>query len=260
VSVGPLAGRRAVVTGAGRGIGEAIATALADAGASVVIAGRTAASLEALAAALRAAGARAEAFACDVTDEASVRRLGDAARQAGPVEILVNNAGDAASAPLAKITLEEWNRLLAVNATGVFLCTREFVPSMLERRWGRVVTIASVAGLQGGKYIAHYAAAKHAAIGFTRSVAAETEGSGVTVNAICPGYVDTEMTARTLDNVRRRTGLGAAEALAAILTSVGQSRLVSPAEVAAAVLRLCREDAGGVTGEAMVLEGGARSE
>ncbi len=259
MSPGSLAGRRAVVTGAGRGIGEAVATALAEAGASVVLAGRTAAPLEALAARLRAAGARAEAHECDVTDEASVRRLGEAAGRAGPVEILVNNAGDAASAPLAKITLEEWNRLLAVNATGVFLCTREFVPAMEARRWGRVVTIASVAGLHGGKYIAHYAAAKHAAIGFTRSVAAETEGSGVTVNAICPGYVDTEMTARTLANVRRRTGLGAAEALAAILATVGQSRLVSPAEVAAAVLRLCREDAGAVTGEAVVLEGGARS-
>jgi NAD(P)-dependent dehydrogenase (short-subunit alcohol dehydrogenase family) len=259
VSADFLAGRRAVITGAGRGIGAAVAQALAETGAAVVLAGRTPAPLETLAASLRAAGAEARAVRCDVTDETSVRRLGEEARRAGPVDILINNAGDAVSAPLAKVTLEEWNRVLAVNATGVFLCTREFLPAMVERRRGRVVTIASLAGLGGGKYIAPYAAAKHAAIGFTRSIAAETAGSGVTVNAVCPGYVDTEMTARTLANVRKRTGLGAAEALAAILATVGQSRLVSPAEVAAEVLRLCRDDAGGVTGEAIVLEGGARS-
>ncbi|HSQ60060.1 MAG TPA: SDR family NAD(P)-dependent oxidoreductase [Acidobacteriota bacterium] len=255
----PLVGRRAVVTGASRGIGAAVARALAEAGAAVVLAARTAEPLEALAAGLRGEGAEATAVPCDVTDEAAVRRLGERARGHGPVDILVNNAGDGASAPLARITLAEWNRTMAVNATATFLCTREFVPAMVERRHGRVVNIASVAALEGAKYVAHYAAAKHAVLGFTRSVSAETEGSGVTVNALCPAYVDTAMTARTVENVMSRTGLGAAEALAAVLATVGQSRLVSPSEVAAEVVRLCTDDAASVTGAAIVLDGGART-
>jgi NAD(P)-dependent dehydrogenase (short-subunit alcohol dehydrogenase family) len=257
VSTRGLAGRRAVVTGASRGIGATVAKALADAGAAVVVAARTADALEGLAASIRAAGGEATAVACDVTDEASVRRLGERARGLGPVDILVNNAGDGVSAPLAKITLAEWNRTLAVNATGTFLCTREFLPAMVERRRGRVINIASIAALGGAKYVAHYAAAKHAVVGFTRSVAAEAAGTGVTVNAICPGYVDTAMTARTVENVMGRTGLGAAEALAAVLASAGQPRLVAPSEVAAEVLRLCGDDAAAVTGEAIRLIGGA---
>jgi NAD(P)-dependent dehydrogenase (short-subunit alcohol dehydrogenase family) len=224
-----------------------------------VLAARTRETVERAAAALRASGADAEAVACDVTVEADVRRLAVEAGRKGPVDLLVLSAGDAASGPLATITLEEWNRLLTVNATGTFLCVREFAPAMAERRFGRIVVIASVAGLHGGKYIAHYAAAKHAVVGFVRSVAAEFEGRNVTVNALCPGYVDTAMTARTLENVRARTGLGPEEALAAILATVGQSRLVTPAEVAAEVVRLCRPETGSVTGEAIILDGGARS-
>ena len=246
------------MTGAGRGVGAAIAHALAEAGAAVVVAARTLAEIEAVAADLHARGARAWAVACDVTDEASVAALGQAAhRHLGDVDLLVNSAGDGASAPLRRISLAEWNRMLAVNATGTFLCTRAFVTGMVERGWGRVVNVASVAGLEGARYIAHYAAAKHAVIGFTRAVAAELAGSGVTINAVCPAYVDTALTERTVANVRAHAGLGHEEALAAVLASAGQERLLGVDEVAAAVLALCRDDAGATNGQSIVLRPGA---
>ena len=145
--------------------------------------------------------------------------------------------------------------MLAVNATGTFLCAREFVPRMVERGWGRVINVASIAGLEGAKFIAHYSAAKHAVVGFTRSIALELAGTGVTVNAVCPAYADTPMTERTLADVGARAGLSRDRALEAVLATTGQSRLVTPEEVAAAVLRLCREDAGPITGQAIVLDG-----
>ena len=197
-------------------------------------------------------------MSCDAADEASVKRLGEAARaHLGRVDILVNSAGTSSSAPLRKITLAEWNRVLAVNATGTFLCSREFLPAMVECGWGRLVNVASIAGLEGARYVAHYSAGKHAVIGFTRSVALEVAGTGVTANAVCPGYVDSPMTDATIANVQARTGLSREEALAAVLATTGQARLVTPAEVADAALALCGEDAGGVNGRAVVL--GARS-
>jgi NAD(P)-dependent dehydrogenase (short-subunit alcohol dehydrogenase family) len=249
-----LSGRSAVVTGGGRGIGAAVARALAAEGAAVVVAARTQGEIEQVASDLRKGGARAWAVACDVADERSVRAMAEEARaRLGKVEVLVNDAGGAASAPLARIALRDWEEMLAVNATGTFLCTRELVPGMVERRWGRVVNVASLAGLEGAKYVSHYSAAKHAVVGFTRSVARELQGTGVTVNAVCPGYVDSPMTERTLENVRARTGLGKEQALAAVLATTGQERLLATSEVADAVLGLLREDAADVTGQAIAL-------
>jgi len=251
-----LAGRVAVVTGAGRGIGAATARALADAGLSVVLAARTRDQIERQTAELVAMGRQAKAVVCDVTSEASVQALAREGAELGPVAVLVNNAGAAGSMPLVRTSLEEWNRLMAVNATGAFLCTRAFLPGMLERQWGRVVNVASTAGLRGGKYLAAYSAAKHALVGLTRSAAAEVDGTGVTVNAVCPGFVDTEMTAETVARIVAKTGRTREEALAAALASEGQARLITAEEVAAAVVSL---STAAVThppnGEALVLDG-----
>jgi NAD(P)-dependent dehydrogenase (short-subunit alcohol dehydrogenase family)/enamine deaminase RidA (YjgF/YER057c/UK114 family) len=220
----------------------------------VILAARTQKQVEGQAAALSASGRQAKAVVCDVTSEASVEALSATAAELGPVSVLVNNAGAAASMPLGRTSLEDWNRLFAVNATGAFLCSRAFLPGMLERRQGRVVNVASTAGLMGGKYLAAYTATKHALVGLTRSLAAEVAGTGVTVNAVCPGFVDTEMTAETISRIVSKTGRTPAEALKAALASAGQSRLITPEEVAAAVVSL---STGGdpPNGEALVLDG-----
>ncbi len=253
----PLHGKTAVVTGGGRGIGAAIARALAEAGAELIISARTRAQIEIVAAELTGAGHRAQALACDVTDETSVAELArDAHERMGRIDILVNNAGVAHSAPLRRINLDDWNRLFAVNATGTFLCTRAFLPGMVERGWGRVVNIASVAALSGAKYIAAYAAAKHAVLGLTRSVAAEVAANGVTVNAVCPGFVDTDMTRESVERIVAKTGMSKDQALQAILDQTPQRRLIAPEEVAHAVLALCDDKAKSITGQAIVLDGG----
>jgi len=245
-----LAGKRAVITGGGRGIGAAIAKVLADAGVGVLVAARSQSEVDAVAKALRAQGHRAGAASADVSRPESVAALARAATEVlGEIDILINNAGSSSSAPLKRITLDEWNRLLAVNATSTFLCTQAFLPGMLERKWGRVVNIASVAGLHGAKYIAAYSAAKHAVVGFTRSMAAEVAGSGVTVNAVCPGYVDTPMTDQSLDRIMQSTGKSRTEALEAVLAHSGQSGLITADEVAGAVLAVCLGSENGATVE-----------
>ena len=254
----PLAGRGAVITGGGRGIGEAIARRLAADGAGVVISARSKDEIEALAESLRRDGHRATAVACDVTDPEQIQGLLEQAnRDLGQVDILVNNAGVASSAPLKAVTLEEWNRLFSVNATGTFLGTQAFLPEMVARGWGRVVNVASIAGKMGAPYISAYAASKHAVIGFTRSVALEVAAKGVTVNAVCPGYVRTEMSETTVRNIVAKTGLDAEQARRNLETMSPQGRIFEADEVAHLVSSLCDPRARGVNGQAVVLDGGA---
>jgi len=251
-----LTGRAALVTGGGRGIGAAVARALARAGASVAVAARTMEQVVEVAGELRTDGYEAYAFQCDVTKPFDVRDVTLGAREAmGHVDILVNNAGIAPSNPLKRITLTEWNRVMEVNATGTFLCTQAGLPDMLERRWGRVVNVASVAGLAGARYIAAYAASKHAVVGFTRAVAAEVAGTGVTVNAVCPGYVDTPMTDEAVARIMVRTGADREEALRMLLEHAGQARLLRAAEVADAVVALCLDGSETRNGEANPMDG-----
>ncbi len=253
-----LAGRTVVVTGAGRGIGAAVARSLANAGARVAMVSRTPAQLTQVAAEIGAAGPEVVTFTCDVSDAKSVAELARAVEQRlGAVDILVNNAGVGFSGPVARTPLDDWSRVMAINATGAFLCTQAFLPGMVERRWGRIVYVASVAGLTGGKYIAAYAASKHAVLGLARSVAAEVAEAGVTANAVCPGYVDTEMTRESVDRIMQKTGKSRDEAMAAILATTPQRRLITSEEVAHAVLSLCDEEARGINGEAVVIDGGA---
>jgi NAD(P)-dependent dehydrogenase (short-subunit alcohol dehydrogenase family) len=252
-----LAGKGAVVTGGGRGIGAASARALCDAGAAVVLAARTESQIEGLASELRNAGHSAWAIPCDVTSEDSVHQLAAAAgAQLGHVDILVNNAGIARSAPLHRQSLEEWNLVMAVNATGSFLCARAVAAGMAERGWGRIVNIASIAARTGARYIAAYAASKHAMLGLTRCLAAELAARGVTANAVCPGYVNTEMTTESIERIVSKTGLSHDEALASILASTPQGRLIEPEEVAHAVLALCSDNARGINGQAIGIDGG----
>lgn len=247
----------AVITGGGRGIGAVVAAALAEAGARVVVSARSQDEINRVAADLRGAGKQAWAIPCDVTDPEQVSHLEASARERlGMVEILVNNAGIASSAPLGAIALEEWNRLMAVNATGTFLCTQAFVPAMIEAGWGRVVNIASIAGKAGHPYIAAYCASKHAVIGFTRAVAMEVARKGVTVNAICPGYVDTPMTDQSVANISAKTGLSEQQARERLRALSPQNRLIEPVEIAHQVLALCDPRARGVNGQAIVLDGG----
>ncbi len=246
-----------MVTGGGSGIGAAVAAELAREGAAVVVTARRTDRIERVATEIRGAGGQAWAVHCDVTDPGSVTDLAKSAARHGSVDILVNNAGVAHSAPLAKTSLEDWNRVLAVNATGTFLCTRAFLSGMLERKRGSIVNVASVAGLEGGagRYIAAYAAAKHAVIGLTRSIAAEVEGTGVTCNAVCPGFVDTEMTQESVDRVVEKTGKSPTDALQALLASASQRRLITADEVAQAVLALADLNGKRVNGTAKELHG-----
>jgi NAD(P)-dependent dehydrogenase (short-subunit alcohol dehydrogenase family) len=253
----PLEGGGAVVTGGGRGIGAAVARALAAEGARVVVAARTGGEVETVAREIVASGGTAWPARVDVTEEASVASLAtEATGRVGAVDVLVTCAGVAWSAPLARQTLADWERIFAVNVTGTFLVTRAFLPAMMERGYGRVIHIASVAGLAGAKYIAAYAASKHAVVGFTRAVAAEAAPRGVTVNALCPGYVDTGMTEESVARIVERAGLSESEARAAILATSPQGRLIEPGEVARAVTWLCEDAARGVNGQAIVIDGG----
>jgi NAD(P)-dependent dehydrogenase (short-subunit alcohol dehydrogenase family) len=250
-------GRCALVTGGGRGIGAETAVALAELGARVSVAARNEAQVVEVARTIREAGHEGFAFRCDVTDPHQVRDMVQSAREAmGRVDILVNNAGTANSNPLSRVTLTEWRHVMEVNATGTFLCTQAAYQAMVERGWGRIVNVASVAGLRGDKYVTAYTAAKHAVVGFTRALAEELRGSGVTVNAVCPGFVDTPLTDETIDRIMRHKEISRAEALAALLDQAGQSRLIRADEVAHRIVAFCQDDAAHRTGEAALIDAG----
>ena len=244
-----LQGRRALVTGGGRGIGRAIAAALVGAGATVTVLGRDADALDRAV----AEGAAHHAAAADVTDAAA---LAGAVRSAGSVDLLVANAGAAASAPFARSDEALFRRMLAVNLMGVVHAAQAVMPGMAERGFGRIVAVASTAGLKGYPYVTAYCAAKHAVVGFVRALAVETARTGVTVNAVCPGFSDTDMVAESLDRIVAKTGRSRDETLAELVRHNPQGRLVEPSEVADAVLWLCGERARSVTGQAIAVAGG----
>lgn len=251
-----LAGLHAVVTGASRGIGAVVAAALAAEGVQVSLLGRDEGALRRVVEEL-GADARALAITTDVTDSRSVQNAFTEARgRFGPVQVLINNAGQAASAKFTETDEALWNRLIAVNLNGTFLCSRQAVPDMLQAGFGRIVNVASVAGLRGAAYISAYASSKHAVIGLTRALALEYAARNITVNAVCPGYVDTDIVKSAIANIVSRTGRSETEALAALVAGNPQQRLVEPREVAETVLWLCRPGSESVTGQSIVLAGG----
>ncbi|OLE52780.1 MAG: hypothetical protein AUG51_16540 [Acidobacteria bacterium 13_1_20CM_3_53_8] len=255
-----LANKIALITGGGRGIGRAIAFAFAREGAKLVVAARTTEQVEKVAEEIKAeCDVEALPASCDVSDREAVERLFQIlGKEFGRgVDILVNNAGIAESAPLVKTDDELWNRHLAINLTGTFYCTRAALPAMLERGWGRIINVASIAGKTGAPYIAAYSASKHGVLGLTRSVALEVATKGITVNAICPGYVETDMTTRAIESITAKTGKSEAEAIAAISRMSAQNRLITPEEIASVALLLASEDGRGITGQAINVDGGS---
>ena len=249
-----MTARVALVTGGGRGIGRAIAEALAGEGLAVVVAARTVGQVEDAAKAIRDKGHPALARALDVADaDAIARVVADVGQSLGPVDVLVNNAGIAEASPLLKTDLASWQRHLSVNVTGPFLLTRHVLAGMLERGWGRVINVASLAGLIGAPYVSAYTASKHALVGLTRALAAEVGAKGVTVNAVCPAYVATDMVWNGARNIAAKTGRSFDEAVAAMAKMNPGGRLIEPDEVAAAAVRCLRD--GGLNGEIVVLDG-----
>lgn len=254
----PLAGRHAVVTGGGRGIGAAVADELARLGAAVTLLGRGREALEETATRIADAhGRAAHAVPCDVSDAASVdAAFAEARRLAGPPAILVANAGQSEGRAFVETDDALWERMLAVNLTGAFLCARAALPGMLEAGWGRIVAVASTAGLKGYSHTAAYAASKHGVVGLVRALAAETVRRGVTVNAVCPGYTDTAMARAAAESVAEGTGKSLDEARSAIARAVPRGTLIEPREVADAVGWLCSPGASAVTGQAVVVAAG----
>lgn len=242
-----------VVTGGARGIGAAIAEHLDSLGARLTLMGRQLAPLQQKCTHLRSA----QAITADVTLEASVKEAFDRAREKfGPVAILVNNAGAASSAPMDKLTLADWQGMLDVNLTSVFLCSRAVLPDMRAAKWGRIINVASTAGMKGYAYVSAYCAAKHGTVGFTRALALETARSGITVNAVCPGYTNTELLDGALAKIMDKTGMDRAGAEKQLKAVNPQQRFIEPPEVAAAVAWLCLPGSESITGQSIAIAGG----
>ena len=247
-----LTGRTALVTGGGRGIGRAIAERLQQEGARLVIAGRTRPEVDHVAKGLGGVG-----VVMDVADRASIAHgLATIAEKVGHVEILINNAGAAESAPLDKTEDELWDRMMAVNAGSTFALCRALVPPMVKRRWGRVINVASNAGLTGYAYSSAYCAAKHAVVGLTRAIALEVARSPVTVNAVCPGFVSTRLADEAIARIVKKTGRSTEDARRSLEAMSPQQRMVEPDEVAHVVAMLCSEAARSVNGQAIAIDGG----
>ena len=252
-----LAGKRAVVTGAGRGIGRSIALALAQAGANVAVTARTHLEIEQLVAEIQAMGCQSLAITCDVTDPEQVTHMATTLIQGlGGVDILVNNAGNAGSHKFLNHPDELWHRMLTINLTSVYYVTKAFIPALIDQRYGRIINIASIASRVGGSYIAAYTAAKHGVLGLTRALAVELMPYNITVNAICPGYVNTPMTDASVSNIVARTGMPESKAREALESTNPQKRLIEPQEVAAIAVFLAQDINWGITGQAINIDGG----
>ena len=254
-----LQGRHAVVTGAGGGIGAAVVAELARLGASLTLVGRTAASLERVCGNLvrEEPGARVGWAVADVTDSAAVAAAFDQARaRFGGIDILVCCAGQAVSEAFHRTTAEHWGDTLRVNLDGAFHCIQAALPDMRGRGWGRIVNVASTAGLKGYAYVAAYCASKHGLIGLTRALALELAAKGITVNAVCPGYTDTAVVKEAVANIRAKTGRSEQKALAELTAANPQGRLVAPNEVASAVAWLCGPNSASINGQSIVVAGG----